>query len=211
MAEDRLEAVNEDIARYYRARVIRHGATPEGVDWRCAPTQQLRFVQLLKILESPGPHSLNDLGCGWGALRAFLAQKRQWHRVDYLGVDLVAEMVAKAQALWPRDKKRFVQGSRLPRVADYSLASGIFNVRLELPLGHWELFVEAALRDLHNNSRYGFAVNFMAPLPAGMDSPPQLYRPDIARWASFCETELSGRVERVSGYGLREETLLVRR
>ncbi len=210
MGSGALEAAYEATARYYGAKVARHGATPEGADWRCEATQQMRFVHLMKLCEGAGPWSLNDLGCGWGALRGYLARRRRLHRIDYLGIDLAPAMIEAARAAWPRDRRRFVVGSRSPRVADYSVASGIFNVRLDVPLPVWERLVERTLRELRETSRLGFAVNFMLPLAPTMESPPQLYRPDPARWSALCERELGGHLERLSGYGLHEQTLLVR-
>ena len=82
------------------------------------------------------------------------------------------------------------------------------NVRLGHPVAEWEDYVEAILIDLEASSRIGFAVNFMlprdeAPAEAG------LYRTVPERWTPFCER--FGRVELITGYGLREFTLLVRK
>jgi hypothetical protein len=49
-------------------KIRKFGATPLGVDWTCVSTQQLPFVQLLKLCDT-SPASLNDLGCGYGAIR----------------------------------------------------------------------------------------------------------------------------------------------
>ena len=56
-----------------------------------------------------------------------------WKRteVDYLGVDISPEMVAKAEELHRgRPGCRFLTGERADRVADFAVASGIFNVKL---------------------------------------------------------------------------------
>ena len=62
-----LAAVHTGISDYYTAKIRKFGATPLGVDWTCLPTQELRFVQLLKVCDFTSPLSLNDLGCGYGA------------------------------------------------------------------------------------------------------------------------------------------------
>ena len=49
VADPDIAAVHAEIDGYYTAKVTRHGATPLGVDWSCVPTQQLRFLQLLKL------------------------------------------------------------------------------------------------------------------------------------------------------------------
>jgi len=66
-----LAAVRAGISDYYTARIRKFGATPLGVDWTCQPTQELRFVQLLTVCDFASAFSLNDLGCGYGALLSF--------------------------------------------------------------------------------------------------------------------------------------------
>ena len=70
------------------------------VDWTCVATQEMRFVQLLKLCDFGLPFTINDLGCGYGALASFLDW---WHGasgVDYLGIDLSREMVRRARQQW---------------------------------------------------------------------------------------------------------------
>jgi len=207
----RLAAIHVAIARYYTDTVQAHGATPYGVDWTCVPTQELRFVQLLKLCDFTAPFSLNDLGCGYGALLAFLAKRHQGTKVDYLGVDLSSAMIAQACDLWgKRRRTEFVVGHASPRSADYSLASGIFNVKLDQSTARWTRFIAATLEHLHATSRRGFAVNFLAPLPRGTTGIAGLYRPPPGVWRRYCEKALGAKVELITGYGMREYTLLVR-
>ena len=206
-----LVAVHAAIARYYTDTVQTHGATPHGVDWTCVPTQELRFVQLLKLCDFTAPFSLNDLGCGYGALLAFLAKRHRGCKVDYLGVDLSGAMIAQAHDLWAKRRRtRFLVSHASPRSADYSLASGIFNVRLDPSAARWTRFIATTLEQLHATSRRGFAVNFLAPLPRGITGTPALYRAPPGLWRRYCEQTLGAEVEVLTGYGMREFTLLVR-
>jgi SAM-dependent methyltransferase len=206
------DGLHADIGNYYSQKVKMHGATPLGVDWPCVPTQELRFVQLLRICDFSGPFSLNDLGCGYGALLKFLARRHRGTAVDYLGVDLSPAMLAEASRLWKkRPGTQFMIGHASDRLTDYSLASGIFNVKLHQPRDLWTRFIEETLTTMHTSSRIGFAVNFLSPLPEGVQGVSELYRAPADRWASFCEQRLGTRVERLENYGLKEYTLLVRR
>ena len=56
-----LGALHRMVAGYYTDKVTRHGPTPLGVDWSCLPTQEMRFVQLLKLCDFSQPLSLNDI------------------------------------------------------------------------------------------------------------------------------------------------------
>ncbi|MEO7128766.1 MAG: class I SAM-dependent methyltransferase [Rhodoferax sp.] len=203
------------IARYYTGTVQAHGATPAGVDWRCVPTQELRFVQLLRLCDFTAPFSLNDLGCGYGALLAYLARRHGTTEVDYLGVDLSAAMIAAARRLWskrrgPDRQVEFAVGHASARSADYSVASGIFNVKLDPSAARWRRFVAATLDQLHMSSRRGFAANFMTPLARGSAGSAGLYRTPAGVWRRYCEQKYGATVEIITDYGMREYTLLVR-
>lgn len=205
-----LNQIAADVTDYYAGTLSQHGATPRGVDWSCKPTQELRFIQLLRLCSFKTAFSLNDVGCGYGALRGFLRQRHRLASIDYLGVDLSQAMVDSARARWGHvPQTRFEPASGLLRIADYSIASGIFNVRLHHSEADWESWVAHTLQSLHDASQIGFAVNFLAPPQPGEVSPQALYRPAIEKWKSFCENGLQSTVESITGYGMREYTLLV--
>jgi SAM-dependent methyltransferase len=209
-----LERVCARVEAYYAAKLARHGATAPGVDWSCTATQWLRFAQLLKVCQPGVPFSLIDLGCGYGALAAFLVEPGPGHRPgacsDYLGIDLSPAMVRRARRRHRANPSiRFAVGRTASRSADYAVASGIMNVMLGHPLTLWEGFVRTMLLDLDRLGRLGFAVNFLTePSP---DAPTgQLYCPDPAVWVDFCRHALGRSVELVRNYGLAEVTLLAR-
>lgn len=207
--EGQLGVLHRATEAYYTRAISRHGAEPLGVDWRCAASQEMRFVQLLKACDFSAPFSLNDLGCGYGALVGFLRKRHAGAAIDYVGIDLSPAMIAAARRLWRRT--RFMVGSVCPGIADYSVASGIFNVKLDQPRAVWERFVTATLRDLHAASRRAFAVNFLAPTAPGQPAVTALYRTAPAPWIRYCERELGGGVDLIADYGLREFTLIVRK
>ncbi len=203
------DALCVDVEAYYAGKLARYGATPLGVDWSCEATQHLRFVKLLAVCDFASAFSLNDLGCGYGALAGFLAAHHPAAAVDYLGIDLSRAMVHRARRRYRRRPGvRFVVARGCPRVADYALASGIMNVKLTQPLAVWEAYVRAILAEMHRASRLGFSVNFLT-RPARGAPADQLYCPDPSMWERFCVDELGCRVRVLRDYGLRECTLLV--
>lgn len=209
---DALDPLRARVGAHYTRTLATHGPTPLGVDWSCQPTQDMRFVQLLKVCDFAAPFVLNDLGCGYGALVDFLALRHSRARIDYLGIDLATAMVDAARARYgARPRVAFAQGDMPPREADFSVASGIFNVRLDQPPARWRAWVARTLTALHATSRRGFAVNFIAPPPHGARLPAGLYHPAPEVWGEFCLAHLGATVELVEGYGLHEYTLLVRR
>jgi SAM-dependent methyltransferase len=206
-----LQDVLRGIESYYCESFRLHGATPRGVDWESLATQQMRFVQLLKICDWDRAFSLNDLGCGYGALLELLRERHSATPVDYLGIDLSAPMIAVARRRWKaRAHTSFAVNSAASRTADYSVASGIFNVKLHQPLELWTRFIRETLQHLHATSQIGFAVNFLLEPPADSPFAPELYAAAPGPWIAFCES-LGARVHLIEGYGMQEFTLLVRR
>lgn len=149
------------IADYYSEKVSRFGATPQGADWNGAGGQVLRFSVLMRLLGGgAGIPSLDDYGCGYGALMDYL--RANGPSVDYLGVDAAARMVEEARRAHPGDEARFVEGTRSPRRSLYAVASGIFNVRLGIPDKEWEDHVVETLDAMNRSTTHGFAFNCLS-------------------------------------------------
>jgi SAM-dependent methyltransferase len=199
-----------DTARtYYSEKLKQHGATARGVDWPSAASQYLRFVQLLKLCDFSRPFSINDFGCGYGALLEYFAYRHPEVAIRYHGIDISPSMIEAAQRRWKHHTPAtFSIGSQCREAADYSLASGVFNIKLHWPVEEWEIYVKSILTNLRANSRRGFSVNFMLPLEEPSDEQ-SLYRTTPDRWIDFLK-ELDCSAEQISDYGLREFTLLAR-
>jgi SAM-dependent methyltransferase len=171
----------------------------------------LRFAQLLKLCDFSANFALNDFGCGYGALVPYLAKCHPCTTVDYLGIDLASAMIKEADRLWKNSHNaKFAVGAVSARRADYSIASGIFNVKLYEPLERWEQFIAHTLANLCAASMRGFAVNFKIANDA--DGPPRwgLYATLPERWAQYCEQGLGCSPQILTDYGLDEFTLLAR-
>jgi SAM-dependent methyltransferase len=210
MASPDVEGQRETARTYYKERLRQHGASARGVDWPSAASQYLRFAQLLKVCDLTQAFSVNDFGCGYGALLDYFAFRGIDTPIRYTGIDVSAEMVAAARTKWSdRPATEFLVAATCRGIADYSVASGIFNVKLDWPVGTWEIYVESILRDLCTNSRRGFSVNFIQVLDGSSD--PRLYRTNPDRWIAFLRDELGRPPELISDYGLNEFTLLARK
>lgn len=207
-----LDELRDTVARYYSKKVEMHGATALGVDWPCVPSQELRFIQLLKVCVFNKPLSINDFGCGYGALLDFMRKRFRGVSIDYVGIDLSPAMILQAKSRRrPLLRPQFIVGHQSPRTADYSIASGIFNVKLAQPKERWEYHIAQTLVDIFATSRIGFAVNFLGPPHPDAEPIAELYRVPPEVWATFCEREFGANVELVQNYGMQEFTLLARR
>jgi hypothetical protein len=199
-----------DIARYYDGKILAFGATALGIDWPSLPSVHARLFKLLEVGTLHPGTSVNDLGCGWGAALEVIDHLQGEGPVDYCGVDVAPAMIDAARMRWAdRIRARFTVGTRCARVADYAIASGIFNVKLGHPPTEWEEHVRETLRDMHRHATKGFSVNFMLP-SAAASQVPELYCSAPEPWVRFCESLPGRRVQVAQVPGLAEFTLLVR-
>ncbi|MGO4390476.1 trans-aconitate 2-methyltransferase [Variovorax sp. M-6] len=210
MTDDNGTGILADVAAYYSDKLAEHGQSPRGVDWNGEEGQTLRFRQLCKIIDAPGPFSVNDLGCGYGALYDFLAAERK--DLGYLGVDVSESMVEAArERLKGHAGARFIQASVPDQVNDYGIASGIFNVRLGRTDAEWQSYLEATLDALDRTSRLGFSFNCLTSYSDADRMRPDLYYADPCRLFDICKRRYSKNVALIHDYGLYEFTMLVRK
>ncbi len=209
MAEDTTTILG-DVARYYASKLEEHGTTAHGVDWNGEAGQTLRFDQLLRIVDVAGRFSINDLGCGYGALLDYLDVRG--FEADYTGIDVSAEMArAGARRFEGRADADFICAARLNREADYSVASGIFNVRLEWSDAEWRDYIEATLDLLDAASRRGFSFNCLTSYSDASKMRDELYYADPCALFDLCKRRYSKSVALLHDYGLYEFTILVRK
>jgi SAM-dependent methyltransferase len=194
------------VARYYSERLDAHGATPRGVDWSSESSQQLRFTQLLRVIEGEKP-TIIDYGCGYGALAQRLITEDCDFR--YVGFDVSESMIEAARSLNDDSRCRFTTSERDIGRGDFTLASGIFNVRLDTTEADWRDYVASTLDKIAGCSTRGFALNMLtryADPPLMRDD---LYYADPARYFALCKERYSRNVALLHDYDLYEFTLLV--
>lgn len=210
MPSNKIELL-QDVAGYYSEKLARHGETPQGVDWNGGDSQTLRFEQLCRILRpKPEAFSLNDLGCGYGALLDFIQEK--YAVAWYCGVDVSPDMVRAAQTRHlGHPKVRFIASAEPDTIADYSIASGIFNVRLERTDDDWYAYLVDTLDVLDRTSRIGFAFNCLTSYSDEDKKRGYLYYADPCRLFDLCKRRYSRQVALLHDYGLYEFTVLVRK
>jgi SAM-dependent methyltransferase len=202
--------IHRDVANYYSEKIREHGATARGVDWNSEASQILRFDQLLRAVNTAADFSLNEIGCGYGALVDYLRHKGCTFR--YHGVDLSADMVAAAQARHREvSNVSFSIGAAPDSVRDYCLASGIFNVRLKTSDADWFAYVLATLDTMHESSLQGFAFNALTAYSDTDRMRDYLYYADPMRIFDHCKRRYSRNVALLHDYGIYEFTILVRK
>ena len=198
------------VGRYYSGRLEVHGATARGVDWNSTESQQLRFVQLLKICDCRAPFSVNDYGCGYGALVDHLLESGYSFR--YCGFDISSQMIAKARELHAAmSQATFVNEESSLTPADYTVASGIFNVKLQASATEWERYMLRTLEAINGLSGKGFAFNVLTKYSDPEFMRPDLYYADPLFLFDYCKAKFSRFVSLIHDYPLYEFTILVRK
>jgi len=205
-----VDALLARVDEYYSAKVVEHGSSHRGADWNSKASQELRFDRLLEIVDSPAvPFSLNDYGCGYGALLDYLEPR--FENVRYRGFDLSEAMLAAAQSAHPNvESQDFVHDAALLSPADYTVASGVFNVRLTTPEPVWQRYVLDTLERIATLSTRGFAFNMLTAHSDADRMRADLYYADPVFFFEHCRQRFSRRVALLHDYPLYEFTILVR-
>jgi SAM-dependent methyltransferase len=203
------DQILHEVSDYYSAKLNQFGVTPQGVDWNGSESQDLRFVQLSRILDTSSTYSVADLGCGYGALCEFLQARGDSFR--YEGYDVSEAMIAAARQRISRSEVRWTVSSKPDRVSDFAIASGIFNVRLQHSQAAWEEYIFKTLDVLNESSARGFAFNCLTSYSDKEKMRPYLYYANPGHFFDHCKCKYSREVALLHDYGLYEFTILVRK
>jgi hypothetical protein len=193
---------------FFTSAVNTHGATHWGVDWNSVESQVLRFRELMRVCPGSG-FSIIDYGCGYGALAQYLQE--QGIDLYYQGFDVSEAMIAHARDLFGPDNETriFTSDAAALKQADYTVASGVFNKKLDTAPEEWENYVNTSIEHMASLSRRGFAFNMLTGYSDEDKKRPDLY---YASPTGFFEygRRFSKRVALLHDYPLYEFTILVR-
>ncbi|MFN6992191.1 MAG: methyltransferase domain-containing protein [Fervidobacterium sp.] len=207
---DFLKRLYEDIGNYYTDKIIAYGAVPKGVDWNSEESQIIRFVQLTKIVTRDN-FTINDIGCGYGKYFDFL--KQHFKNFDYIGYDLSDEMIKVAKKLHTGEEQRFICVNKLSEIreAEYSVASGIFNVKMHYKESEWLFYILDTIDIMNKKSKKGFAFNMLTKYSDKEFMKDHLYYADPLFFFDYCKRNYSKDVALLHDYGLFDFTILVRK
>ncbi len=136
----------------------------------------------------------------------------QYESLVYTGIDVSAEMIqAAGQRYQQTQHLRFISSSEPDEIADYGIASGIFNVRQRRSDDEWRTYLEATLDVLDRTSRIGFSFNCLTSYSDLDKKKDYLYYADPTALFDLCKRRYSRNVALLHDYGLYEFTILVRK
>lgn len=197
------------VAVAYNRRLDEWGPQARGVFWRNEEGQRLRFEVLARALDgAPAGSSVNDLGCGYGALFDFLADHPALAGGNFYGYDISEDMIETAKARVPDPRARFVQALVATETADFSFVSGTFNMNLDADVTAWKEYIEASLAHLWSRTRVALGFNMLAGNDFNREG---LFYAEPRRFLEFCKNRLNPSAVLIDDYPLQEWTIIVRR
>jgi hypothetical protein len=203
------DEVISSVTAYYGEKIRAHGPTARGVDWNSTESQEVRFAQLMRVADRDARFAVNDFGCGYGALSDYL--QHLGVDVDYRGFDVALPMVEEARRKHPTlPATAFVTELAELGVADFTIASGVFNVKLATPIADWQAYILATMNELAGLSRRCFAFNMLTSYSDADRMRPDLYYGDPCYYFDHCKRQYSKSVALLHDYGLYEFTIIVR-
>ncbi|MBM4021134.1 MAG: class I SAM-dependent methyltransferase [Planctomycetes bacterium] len=206
-----MTGVTQLLHDHYRATFLAHGATSQGVDW--GPREEaarLRQDVMLAVVDGcRSGGTLLDVGCGYGALADRIVERGL--DLDYVGIDVVAEMVAEARRRHPG--RRFIHGDFLsladPGGFDYVVCNGILTQKLAATTLEMNAHARRLIAALFAACRRGVAFNVMTThVNYQADN---LYYRNPAELVAWCMSELTPWVRLDHAYPLWEYTVYLHR
>lgn len=190
----------ETTEAHYSKKVEEFGTDHKGVDWGSDDGQKIRLEQLIKFINLDQNVSITDYGCGYGALLDLLTQNN--FKGTYLGYDISESMIQTAIDTHSFDDTRiqFTSDPAGLKKSDYTLLSGIFNVKLETPDDQWEPYIFHTLEEIADLSRLGFVFNVLSSYTPAESREDDLYYADPRIIFDFCMKKFSGNVSILHDY-----------
>ncbi len=194
--------------RYYAGLARDVGPEPRGVSWDGRAIQEQCFAQFLRLIPE-GASTVNDFGCGYGALLGYL-QERGRDPAHYNAYDNCVPMLKNLIMRYEGgdNKISILSLGGLVTVADYTVASGTFNTKFDNSVEDWEKWIRSMIVYMSSFSIDGFAFNLLS--KANNEA---LYCTEPNKWCDFAYEEAArqyGDVELIDDYAEDNFTIIVR-
>ncbi|MCT7912431.1 class I SAM-dependent methyltransferase [Arcobacter lacus] len=151
------------------------------------------------------------MGCGYGKYFEYL--KKNFQSFTYTGYDLSEEMIKNANTLYKNTEANFIKIENLSQIkqADYSIASGIFGVKMQYSKTQWLSYILTTLEKMNEKSSKGFAFNMLTMYSDKEYMKDNLYYADPLFIFDYCKKNFSKQVSLLHDYGIYEFTILLRK
>lgn len=205
------EKITKKVQDFFRQKLKDFGSTPQGLDYNSQQAMEIRFDQLMKIVDDPKqPFSIIDYGCGYGALIDYLITRK--YQFDYHGIDYVKEMVEAGMKSHPENPSThwYTSEDGLPK-ADYLVAGSIFNKKVDASDDEWKKIVLATLNKMNSFCKKGFSFNMLTKYSDADRMRSDLFYADPCFFFDYCKKNFAKNVALLHDYQLYDFTLLIRK
>jgi len=202
----------EPVALNYDRALKHFGPKHKAVAWRDEERQQRRFqifVGLLAYDTKRDDVTINDLGCGYGAMFDTFKELPQFSDGTYFGYDISDAMLTAGRQQVSDPRALFINSHQATEMADYSFVSGTYNMKMAAPELAWRNYVEENLVQLWSKTRIGLGFNML-----NIQSPLRektLYYANPHYFMDFCEKNLDGQIRLIDLLHPNEFVIFVRK
>jgi len=205
--------MKERFEAFYNDHLKKFGSTAQGVGWKNDVAQRIRFEQLIKLIKREANNfSINDLGCGTGDFVHFLQENS--FQFTYQGYDVMPEMVEQALHRFgqlPPIAFHLIESAHEMEISDYTVASGIFNIRFNCNDDTWLEHILETLSSMNKKSTDGFAFNILTKYSDREFMKEELYYADPGFLFDHCKKNFSKNVALLHDYDQYDFTIIVRK
>jgi SAM-dependent methyltransferase len=198
-------ALLDPVARTFTRGLAVFGAHHKALAWHDADRMQRRFQifrGLLADIPEDRPITVNDHGCGYGAMFEAFRDLPALKTGRYYGTDISREMVEEARRRIADPRAVFEMSHVATHDADYSFVSGTWNMKMWADDVEWRGFVLGNLKDLWSRTRVALGFNMLSVKNPWRE--PTLYYADPEDIVNFCRRELTPNVRTVDRLEPRE-------
>ena len=159
--------------RTYRNRLANLGNSAQGVFWRSQTSQIARFDALLSLVHKLAPQkpvTIADIGCGYGAMLAFINKTPAYAQTIYHGVDINRAMITACHQTFPEENALFTIGKAPPKLVDFCVFSGTFNLTHSNDPDLWMDYIVTCLDRCMERAHYGLVLNLLCAQKAKIEN-----------------------------------------
>ena len=200
------------VASSFEWSINKYGPNHRAVAWRNEERQLRRFqifVGLLSYDTGRDDITVNDLGCGYGAMFSTFSDLPQFRDGTYFGYDISETMVKVARKQVTDPRAIFIRNHEATERADYSFVSGTYNMKMKANGKEWREYVEENLIQLWSKTRIGMGFNMLNTKSHLRED--TLYYADPSHFKEFCLKHLNGHVRMVDTLHPDEFVIFVRK
>ncbi len=209
----RYASILDQVKTFNDEQILNYATTPRGVGWNSSEAQITRFDQLIKVIRAGYKEtvSINDVGCGYGALWYYLNKRKR--KIQYYGYDVSNKMIETARSFIQKPNNNMAIFKPLEHIfaTTYSLASGLFGLRFDYSDRIWRRYVMDTLDFINAKSIRGFAFNMLTSYSEADKKKHELYYADPCMYFDLCKRRYSKNVALYHDYSLYDFTIVIRK